>query len=60
MEPDEGSFKWGVTTLLSYFPKDNSDFFEGVDMNLVEWLRQYALKMNKLKHFTRFLRTYAI
>ena len=42
MEPDEGSFKWGVTTSLSYFPKDNSDFFEGVDMNLVEWLRQYA------------------
>ena len=32
----------GVTTSLSYFPKDNSEFFDGVDMNLVEWLRQYA------------------
>ena len=42
MEPDEGTFKWGVTTSLSYFPKDNSEFFEGVDMNLVDWLRQYA------------------
>lgn len=42
MEPDEGSFKWGVTTSLSYFPKDNSEFFEGVNMNLVDWLRQYA------------------
>lgn len=42
MEPDEGTFKWGVTTSLSYFPKDNSEFFDGVDMNLVEWLRQYA------------------
>lgn len=42
MEPDEGSYKWGVTTSLSYFPKDNSEFFEGVNMNLVDWLRQYA------------------
>ena len=51
MEPDEGTFKWGVTTSLSYFPKDNSEFFDDVDMNLVEWLRQYAQKTNKLKHF---------
>ena len=42
MEPDEGTYKWGVTTSLSYFPKDNSEFFDGVDMNLVDWLRQYA------------------
>ena len=51
MEPDEGSFKWGVTTSLSYFPKDNSEFFEGVNMNLVDWLDNMLLKMNKQKHF---------
>ncbi|AQY51146.1 ABC transporter ATP-binding protein [Listeria weihenstephanensis FSL R9-0317] len=42
MEPDEGEYKWGVTTTQSYFPKDNSEFFEENDMNLVEWLRQYS------------------
>ncbi|MCA0968983.1 ATP-binding cassette domain-containing protein [Halobacillus litoralis] len=42
MEADEGTFKWGVTTSQSYFPKDNSEFFEGSKLNLVEWLRQYS------------------
>ncbi|MDX8045101.1 ATP-binding cassette domain-containing protein [Gracilibacillus sp. S3-1-1] len=42
MEPDEGTFTWGVTTSQSYFPKDNSKFFENNDMSLVEWLRQYS------------------
>ncbi len=42
MEPDEGTYKWGVTTSRSYLPKDNSEFFEGVDMNLVDWLRQFS------------------
>ncbi|MFD2656584.1 ABC-F family ATP-binding cassette domain-containing protein [Gracilibacillus thailandensis] len=42
MEPDEGSYTWGVTTSQSYFPKDNSAFFDGNDMTLVEWLRQYS------------------
>ena len=42
MEADEGEFKWGVTTSQSYFPKDNSEFFENNDMNLVDWLRQYS------------------
>lgn len=41
-QPDEGSFKWGLSTSQSYFPKDNSEFFNGCDMNLVEWLRQYS------------------
>ena len=41
-EPDEGSFKWGVSTSRSYFPKDNSAFFNDCDLNLVEWLRQYS------------------
>ena len=42
MEPDEGTYKWGITTSQSYFPKDNSEFFEGSNKNLVEWLRQYS------------------
>ncbi|PLR76663.1 ABC transporter ATP-binding protein [Bacillus sp. V3-13] len=42
MEPDSGSFKWGVTTSQAYFPKDNSEFFEGSDLNLVDWLRQFS------------------
>src|SRR5690606_31392784 len=42
MEPDSGSYKWGVTTSQSYFPKDNSEFFEGSELNLVDWLRQFS------------------
>ncbi|SHJ80632.1 ATPase components of ABC transporters with duplicated ATPase domains [Hathewaya proteolytica DSM 3090] len=42
MEADEGSFKWGVTTSRDYLPKDNGKFFDGVDMNLIDWLRQYS------------------
>jgi ATPase subunit of ABC transporter with duplicated ATPase domains len=42
MEPDSGSFKWGVTTSQAYFPRDNSKYFEGSELNLVDWLRQYS------------------
>ncbi|WP_050182056.1 ABC-F family ATP-binding cassette domain-containing protein [Domibacillus robiginosus] len=42
MEPDEGSYKWGVTTSQAYFPKDNSEYFNGSEMTLVEWLRQFS------------------
>ncbi|MGM7635007.1 ABC-F family ATP-binding cassette domain-containing protein [Bacillus sp. Hm123] len=42
MEPDSGTYKWGVTTSQSYFPKDNNEYFEGSELNLVEWLRQYS------------------
>ena len=42
MEPDEGSFKWGVSTSQSYFPQDNAAFFENFDGDLIEWLRQYS------------------
>lgn len=42
MEPDSGTYRWGVTTSQSYFPKDNSEFFDGNELNLVEWLRQYS------------------
>ena len=42
MEPDEGTYKWGVTTSRSYFPKDNSEYFENVELTLVDWLRQFS------------------
>ena len=42
LTPDSGFIKWGVSTSRSYFPKDNTAFFEGNDMNLVDWLRQYS------------------
>ena len=42
MEPDEGKFKWGITTKTAYFPKDNSQYFEGSKESLIEWLRPFA------------------
>lgn len=45
--PDSGSFKWGVTTTRSYFPKDNAQFFNGSDLNLIDWLRQYSPDQNE-------------
>ena len=44
LEPDEGSVKWGVSTIRSYLPKDNSEYFDGNQLELVDWLRQYSLK----------------
>ena len=41
-EADSGEFHWGVTTSQSYFPKDNSAFFENNNLPLVDWLRQYS------------------
>ena len=41
MEPDEGSYKWGLTTTQAYFPKDNSAEFDNED-TIVEWLTQYS------------------
>ena len=40
-EPDSGSFEWGVTISMSYFPKDNSQEFE-TDYSITDWLRQYS------------------
>ena len=42
MEPDEGSFKWGVTTTQAYLPNDNTQYFEGCELSLTDWLRQYS------------------
>jgi len=43
IEADRGEFEFGVTMTTAYFPKDNTDFFNGVDLSLVDWLRQYSV-----------------
>ncbi len=42
MTPDSGSFKWGGTTSQSYFPKDNNEYFDNSDKNIIQWLQQYS------------------
>ncbi len=44
LEPDEGSVKWGQTVTTSYLPKDNSEYFDGHDESLVDWIRQFSAK----------------
>jgi ATPase subunit of ABC transporter with duplicated ATPase domains len=55
IEPDSGTFKWGVTTSQAYFPKDNSEFFEGCHLNLVDWLRQFSPKDDSESFLRGFL-----
>lgn len=45
IEPDSGTFDWGVTSTVSYFPKDNTKFFD-TKINLIDWLRQYSAEQN--------------
>lgn len=42
MEPDSGEYKWGVTITTAYFPMDNSEYFNDVELNLVDWMRQFS------------------
>lgn len=42
MEPDAGTFKWGVSTSRSYFPNDNSAYFDGCELSILDWMRQYS------------------
>ena len=55
MEPDTGTFKWGVTTSRAYFPKDNSAFFDDCEENLVNWLRQFSPKDDSESFLRGFL-----
>lgn len=38
----QGSFKWGITVTTTYLPNDNTQYFEGKDLNLIDWLRQFS------------------
>jgi ATPase subunit of ABC transporter with duplicated ATPase domains len=42
LEPDEGFFKWGISTSQSYFPKDSSSFFDDCELSILKWLEQYS------------------
>lgn len=42
LEPSSGNVKWGVTISTSYFPKDNSKYFDGCDMTMMQWFAQYS------------------
>ena len=41
-EPDSGSIKWGVSTTQTYCPKDNSEYFDGCEYDLIDWMRQFS------------------
>ena len=42
MQPDKGSYRWGVTISSAYFPKENNTYFNNEEIDLIHWLRQYA------------------
>jgi ATPase subunit of ABC transporter with duplicated ATPase domains len=52
IEPDKGSFRWGVTISASYFPKENNAYFNDEEMDLVSWLRQFS-SVEKDERFVR-------
>ena len=54
IEPDEGSYKWGVTTSQSYFPKDNTKFFSE-HVSITDWLRQYSPDLKDDTYIRSFL-----
>ena len=54
-QPDEGSFKWGVSTSVSYFPVDHSGYFENCPLNLIEWMQQFAVKDQTETYLRGFL-----
>ena len=46
--PDEGEFKWGITTSQGYLPSDNTSYFEGTDCSLIDWLRQFSADKHEI------------
>ncbi len=56
MEPDSGSFKWGVTTSQSYLPRDSNHEFNNGDLSILDWLRQYTINVEQQDN--TFLRSF--
>jgi len=48
MEPDSGTFKWGITTAVASLPKDNSTYFNDVKLTLIDWLRQFSEEKSEI------------
>ena len=42
LEPDEGEVKWGVSTTQAYFPKDNGEYFDNCELDIMDWMRQFS------------------
>ncbi len=55
LEPDKGSFRWGVTISNAYFPKENNAYFDNDELDLIGWLRQYAPPKENESFFRGFL-----
>ena len=55
LEPDKGSFRWGVTINNAYFPKENNAYFDNDELDLIGWLRQYAPPKENESFFRGFL-----
>ena len=53
MKPDTGTVEWGVTTSQTYLPRNSGDEFDGVELTIVDWLRQYASKEEQDNTFLR-------
>ncbi len=56
MEPDSGSYKWGVTTSQTYLPRDNNEEFNNGNLSILDWLRQYTI--NAEQQDNTFLRSF--
>ncbi|GEK90196.1 ATPase components of ABC transporters with duplicated ATPase domains [Alkalibacterium putridalgicola] len=56
MEPDTGTYQWGITTKQAYLPKDTNSEFENSDLTILDWLRQYVV--NKEENDNTFLRSF--
>jgi ATPase subunit of ABC transporter with duplicated ATPase domains len=54
-QPDSGSFKWGVSVTTSYMPVDNSDYFNGCELSILDWIRQYSVKDETETYLRGFL-----
>ncbi|MBU1709821.1 MAG: ATP-binding cassette domain-containing protein [Proteobacteria bacterium] len=55
LEPDSGSFRWGITIKTAYFPKENSSYFENADQDLIGWLSQFAPEKSDKSFLRGFL-----
>lgn len=53
LKADSGTFKWGLSTSQSYFPKDNTEFFKNSDKNILQWLGQYVKEKDNTEAYLR-------
>ncbi len=54
-QPDEGTFKWGVSVTTSYMPVDNGEYFNGCELSILDWIRQYSVKDETETYLRGFL-----